>query len=92
MERVIVRRPTEEELERLGVFNWPIWEKEESEFEWYYDADETFYVLEGEVEVEFDDGETVRFEKGDLVSFRSGTKCKWKVIKPIRKRCHIGSV
>ncbi len=86
MEKVIIKKgPATEELEKLGVFSWPTWEKEESEFEWFYPADETFYVLEGDVEVELDDGQVVRFGKGDLVTFKKGVKCVWRVIKPIRK-------
>ena len=91
-EKVVIRKPTEEELEKLDVFSWPIWEKEVSEFDWYYDEDETFYVLEGEVEVEIEGGEKVRFGKGDLVTFKEGTRCRWKVIKPIRKHYHIGKI
>ncbi|HDG61680.1 MAG TPA: cupin, partial [Thermotoga sp.] len=30
-----VERPDEKKLEELGVKNWPIWEKEVSEFDWY---------------------------------------------------------
>jgi len=90
-EKVVIKKPTEEELKRLGVFSWPIWEKEESEFDWYYDEDETFYVLDGEVEVVLDNGEIVKFGEGDLVTFRKGTKCTWKVKKPIRKHYRFGS-
>ena len=85
MDKVIIKKPTKEELEKMNVFSWPVWEKEESEFEWYYPEDETFYVVDGEVEVKLDDGSVVRFGKGDLVTFKKGVKCVWKVIKPIRK-------
>ncbi len=85
MDKVVIKKPTKEELEKLNVFSWPTWEKEESEFEWYYPEDETFYVIDGEVEVRLDDGEVVRFGKGDLVTFKKGVKCVWKVLKPIKK-------
>lgn len=39
--------PSRERLDRLGVFDWPIWEKEISTFHWTYDAAETCYLLEG---------------------------------------------
>jgi len=32
---------TEEQLKELGVFGWPIWTKESSEFAWSYDDTET---------------------------------------------------
>ena len=90
MDKVYVEKPTEEKLKELGVFDWPIWEKEVSEFDWYYDSPETFYVLEGEVEVELEDGSKIRFGAGDLVTFKEGVRCRWKVLKPIRKHYRIG--
>ena len=83
--KVKIEKPTEEKLKELGVENWPIWEKEVSTFDWYYDTNETFYVIEGEVEVELDDGTKVSFGAGDLVTFSEGVKCTWHVKKPIRK-------
>ena len=84
-EKVTIKKPTPEELEKRQVFSGPTWEKEVSEFDWYYPEDETFYVVEGEVEVELDDGQVVRFGKGDLVTFKKGVRCRWRVLKPIRK-------
>ena len=83
--KVKIEKPTEAKLNELGVENWPIWEKEVSTFDWYYDTNETFYVIEGEVEVELDDGTKVSFGAGDLVTFSEGVKCTWHVKKPIRK-------
>ncbi len=92
MSKVTIRKPDENLLKKLNVESWPIWEKEISEFDWYYDEDETFYVLEGEVEVEIEDGEKVSFGKGDLVTFKEGTKCRWKLKKPIRKHYYLGKL
>ncbi|NQU85683.1 MAG: DUF861 domain-containing protein, partial [Mariniphaga sp.] len=39
------------QLEEIGVFDWPIWEKDESKFDWYYDSQEKCFILEGEVDV-----------------------------------------
>jgi len=83
--KVKIEKPTEEKLRELDVENWPIWEKEVSTFDWHYDTNETFYVIEGEVEVELDDGTKVSFGAGDLVTFSEGVKCTWHVKKPIRK-------
>ncbi len=91
-DKVSIRKSSKEELEKLGVFDWPIWEKEVSEFDWYYDEPETFYVIEGEVEVSIEGDGTVRFGAGDLVTFKSGTKCTWRVLKPIKKHYHFGEV
>ena len=81
----IDRAPSAERLNEMGVFDWPIWTKEESEFPWYYDSAETCYFLEGEVEVTAVDGQKVAVGKGDLVVFPAGLRCTWLVRKPVRK-------
>jgi uncharacterized cupin superfamily protein len=75
---------TDEEVNNKGVLSWPIWECEVSEFDWEYDQRESCLLLEGEVEIE-SDFETVKFGGGDFVVFPKGLKCKWKVIRPVRK-------
>jgi len=76
---------TKEQIENLGIKNWPIWEKEISEFDWYYDTEEQCYFLEGEVEVITRSGEVYKIKKGDFVTFPKGLACTWKVLKPVRK-------
>ena len=76
------KKPTSKEIEE--AMKWATWEKEESLFDWYYDSQETFYVLEGDVTVTWDTGE-ISFGKGDLVTFPAGLKCTWQVQKKIRK-------
>ena len=81
----VVHKPSKEELEKMGVFDWPIWTKEVSEFPWTYDMEETCYFLEGRVIVTPDGGEPVEVGAGDLVTFPRGMSCTWKVIEPVRK-------
>jgi uncharacterized cupin superfamily protein len=81
----VERNPDRKRLEELGVFRWPIWEKEESEFLWHYDEPETCYFLEGEVVVTPREGEPVRLQAGDLVTFPAGLSCTWKILKKVRK-------
>ncbi|WP_457631454.1 cupin domain-containing protein [Oceanithermus sp.] len=85
MEIKVVHNPPREELEKLGVFDWPIWTKEVSEFPWTYDVEETCYFLEGRVVVTPDGGEPVEVGAGDLVTFPRGMSCTWKVVEPVRK-------
>jgi hypothetical protein len=75
---------SENEISKKGVFSWPIWSCEVSEFDWEYDQQESCLLLEGEVEVS-SDIETVSFGAGDFVVFPRGLKCRWKIIKPVRK-------
>ncbi|MDK2886069.1 MAG: uncharacterized protein PWP54_627 [Thermosipho sp. (in: thermotogales)] len=88
--KIKISQPNDKELENLGVKNWPIWTKEVSEFDWFYDDQEICYFIEGEVEVETDNGEVYKIKKGDLVVFPRGLKCKWKVIKPVKKHYKFG--
>ena len=86
---VQIEKPTPEKLKELGVERWPIWEKEVSEFDWYYDTNEICYILEGKVEVTTEDGKRYVIEKGDLVTFPKGLRCRWKVIEPVRKHYNL---
>ena len=79
-----ISKVSENEISKKGVFSWPIWSCEISEFDWEYDQQESCLLLEGEVEVK-SDFETVKFGGGDFVVFPKGLKCTWKVIKPVRK-------
>lgn len=81
----IDNNPTPEKLAELGVFSWPIWSKEVSEFPWTYDSSETCYFLEGEVTVTPENATSVTVGKGDLVTFPAGMSCTWKVTKAVKK-------
>ncbi len=84
-ETVVEHNPSPAKLEVLGVYDWPIWEKEVSRFPWVYDTNETCYFLAGEVIVTPEGGEPVRFGRGDLVHFPSGLSCTWEIISPVEK-------
>ena len=81
----IEKQPNEDRLSSLGVRDWDIWTKEVSDFPWTYDAQETCFFLQGEVEVTPEGGAPVRMGAGDLVTFPSGMSCRWKITKPVRK-------
>lgn len=86
----IERNPDPERLKAMGVPQWPIWEKEASEFPWSYDDTETCYFLKGEVEVTPEGGAPVQMEAGDLVTFPRGMSCTWKIRKDVRKHYTFG--
>ena len=79
-----INKLTDKEINNMGVLSWPIWTCDISEFDWEYGEKESCLLLEGEVEV-ISDIETVNFSAGDFVVFPRGLKCRWKVIKPVRK-------
>jgi hypothetical protein len=86
----IQSNPEKQELENLGVFNWPVWTKEASEFPWSYDSPETCYFLEGRVEVTPENGDPVAMGKGDLVTFPAGMSCTWKILEDVKKHYSFG--
>lgn len=84
-----ITKPKIEELEKMGVFSWDIWEKEISTFEYNYDEEEKCYFLEGEVEVEVG-GQKFEIKPGDFVVFPKGLSCTWHVKKPVKKHYKFG--
>ena len=90
MQIQVEKAVSSDRLENLGVKDWPVWEKDISEFPWSYDAQETCYLLEGEVEVIPEQGSPVIFGKGDLVIFPAGMSCRWKIMKKVRKHYLFG--
>ncbi len=84
MSKVIIEKLNEQELKNRGVFNWPVWEKEKSKFDWYYDSDEECYIIEGEVVVETDKGEYI-LKPGDFVTFKKGLECVWNIKSDVKK-------
>jgi len=82
--KIQILKPTEQELEKMNVRSWPVWEKEVSRFLWKYNSLEVCYIIEGEiiVETEF---ETVHILPGDLVTFPSGLSCVWDIRKEVKK-------
>ena len=72
-------------LEVMGVYDWPVWSKEVSEFPWTYDKTETCYIYDGEATVTPEGGEPVKIGEGDLVIFPKGMRCQWQVHKAVNK-------
>jgi len=85
MQQITVKRLSHEELEELGVFDWPIWEKESSTFPWSYSSSESCYILAGRATVTPENGAPVSFETGDFVIFPEGMNCTWQIEADIRK-------
>ncbi len=85
---VQVKKPSAREIEDMA--GWPVWEKEPSSFDWSYSDRETCYFLEGDVEVELPDGNSVRIQKGDVAVFPQGLNCRWVVRSKVRKHYKFG--
>ncbi|WP_036280457.1 cupin domain-containing protein [Methylocystis sp. ATCC 49242] len=62
-----------------------IWDCTEGVFDWYYDIDETVYVLEGSVIVRDDDRNERRLGPGDHAFFPAGSHAVWRAESYVRK-------
>ena len=86
----VEKNVSEAKLRKMGVFAWPLWEKELSEFPWFYDEKETCYFLSGEAEILREGAKRLRVGKGDLVTFPKGLSCTWIVRRDVRKHYKFG--
>ena len=84
------RNASPAKLDVMGIFDWPVWEKDVSTFPWTYTQQETCYFLAGEVVVTPEGGEPVTLRKGDLVVFPAGLRCTWEIRSPVRKHYEFG--
>ncbi len=82
---LIEHNPSPAKLDVIGVYDWPVWEKEVSTFAWTYDRRETCYLLEGEAIVTPAGAAPVRIVEGDLVTFPAGLQCTWEIRSAVRK-------
>lgn len=82
--KIEISRLDNEELEEMGVFDWPVWEHDEDKFDWYYDQTEMCYIVRGEATIttEF---ESVDIHAGDFVIFPKGLDCVWDISSAIKK-------
>lgn len=84
MATVIIEKLAEEEIQKRWIRTWPVWTKEVSRFDWYYDSEEECLILEGEILIETPEG-NFEIQPGDFVTFKKGLKCVWNVKKTVRK-------
>jgi uncharacterized protein len=84
MSEIIISKLSEAEILEKNIRSWPIWTKEISRFDWYYDSEEACLILEGEIQIETSNGK-YHIQAGDFVVFKKGLQCVWNVIKPVRK-------
>lgn len=62
-----------------------IWDCTAGRFNWYYDIDETVYVIEGSVTVKDHRGGSRKLVAGDTAFFPAGSSAEWTVEKYVRK-------
>ena len=79
-----IEQLNKDKINIMGIEDWPIWTKEISTFDWYYDSTEQCLILEGIATIKTDAG-NVEIKAGDFVTFPKGLKCVWDIQEPIRK-------
>jgi len=62
-----------------------LWDCTAGRFNWFYDVDETLYVIEGGVVVKDAAGATRCLSVGDTVFFPAGARAEWHVENYVRK-------
>ncbi|QGM98495.1 cupin domain-containing protein [Methylocystis parvus] len=62
-----------------------LWDCTSGVFNWYYDIDETVYLLEGSVVIRDDSGVEHHLGPGDHALFRAGSHAAWRVESYVRK-------
>lgn len=87
---LVEHNPSPMKLDVIGVYDWPIWNKEPSTFPWTYDQKETCYLLEGEAVVTPAGGTPVTIVEGDLVTFPAGMSCTWEIRQAVSKHYRFG--
>jgi len=81
----VEHKPSPAKLDVIGVYDWAIWEKEESTFDWVYDRTEVCYILRGAFTLTPKGGEPIEFKRGDLITFPKGLECVWTITKAVEK-------
>ena len=82
--KIEIKKLNNDEIEQMGIKHWPIWTKEVSEFDWFYDSQEMCLILEGRIIVS-SQHEVLEINAGDFVVFPKGLSCQWHVLEHVRK-------
>jgi uncharacterized cupin superfamily protein len=68
-----------------GAATTIVWDCSRGKFNWYYDVDETIYILEGSIVLQSETMKPTRYSAGDVVFFKRGAHAKWEVDNYVRK-------
>jgi uncharacterized protein len=68
-----------------GTASTLLWDCTAGRFNWFYDVDETVFVLEGSVTIKDQEGSVRRVSAGDWIFFPKGSHAEWTVQTYVRK-------
>ena len=62
-----------------------LWRSEPQTFPYFFETDETLFLIEGRLDIGYPDGTTVTLHAGDSISFAKGHDTIWTVHTPSKK-------
>lgn len=63
-----------------------LWRSDPATYDYLFEGDEAFHVVEGEATVELPDtGERIELRTGDVAYFSAGTRSVWTITQPFKK-------
>jgi uncharacterized cupin superfamily protein len=68
-----------------GLLSTHVWDCTAGSFHWYFGVDEVVHILDGEVHVTDDRGQTVTLRTGDVGHFPVHSHAVWEVPQYVRK-------
>jgi uncharacterized protein len=68
-----------------GTANTYVWDCTAGRFNWFYDADESVYLIEGSAVVRDERGIFNHLEVGSTLFFPAGSRAEWRVESYVRK-------
>jgi len=68
-----------------GMLYAGLWKHPPADFPYLFPGDETFQVLDGEVTIDAEGGDSVTLRPGDIASFAKGQSSTWHITKPFKK-------
>ena len=70
----------------VGMLQAGLFTAQPSVCRWVFEGDETVYVIEGEVRIDFvESGESIELHAGDIGSFPKGVDAIWTFKKPYKE-------
>jgi uncharacterized cupin superfamily protein len=75
-----------------GKLDASLWRSDPATYDYLFDGDEAFHVVEGAATVELlDTGERIELRAGDVAYFKAGTRSVWTITQPFKKFTVIAS-
>lgn len=68
-----------------GTARTVVWDCTAGRFNWFYEYDETVYIVEGSVSIKDEQGRSRLVVAGEAVYFRCGSRAEWTVERYVRK-------